>query len=252
MTRYAFVFLLVAAKACLAEVITWNSDRTVVTGDSYGFVEVVDTPPDPTTVDILGGFIESLTVRTSSIVNAHGGTVASLSAHEEGTVNIYGLAYSLLISAVDDGEINLYGNISNQTVYGGGSSTVNMFDDSAVMNLGVQGAALAMIHGGTVSDLLQAQDSAVIRMFGGQVQGYLIAEGTSRVELYGYGFTFDPTGSWTGQGLLEGFWLDGTSFSIPIATGEANTFAHLAFLPEPTTVLFFWPVMLMLRRRGQG
>jgi len=83
-------------------------------------------------------------------------------------------------------------------------------------------------------------DSGDLRLKGGQIADYLIADGNSTVEIYGSGFTYDPTGGNVGMGLIEGFWLDGSQLSISLATVPGSgddTYSHITFLPEPAALM---------------
>jgi hypothetical protein len=111
--------------------IDFYHDATIEDGDLYGIVDVYDTPPDTTTVDMFGGSLITLRAKDSSIVNIYDGEiVGSIESHNLSTVNIYGGAVTLEFLGVSDtSTLNIYGGdllVGNSPGFSE-SSTVNIY-----------------------------------------------------------------------------------------------------------------------------
>jgi len=225
---------------------------TISPGDTYDGIDVINTPPHTTTVTVLGGTTTSLRVLDSAVANIYGGTILSLGAKNQGTLNVFGLDSSLAIGVQDSARINLYGD-AHQSVYAIQGSNVSMYPGSAVGSLEIQGEATGTIYGGTVNNVLGVQGLGNLRLYKVEVSNYLIAGDSSTVEIYGSDFTYDPTGGQRGVGLIQGFWLDGTPLSISLSRGPdgtTDTHSHIAFLPEPSTLVLLALGSLLAMRRG--
>lgn len=116
---------------------------------------------------------------------------------------------------------------------------------------------------GGYSEYLGIQDSSCVYIAGGEIT-YLTAFESSKVHFYGYDFeiirydvpiwgTVGPT-----DGLVTGFWGDGTPFSIEIGNYHSEdsidspiTFDHLVLheVPEPASAVLLELAGVLLRRR---
>jgi hypothetical protein len=97
-----------------------------------------------------------------------------------------------------------------------------------------------------------ASGSSTTDIFGGEILGYLCAEDFSIVNIYGYGFQYDPYGGSQNGGQLAGFWLDDTAFTIDFLDSipvDSTYYDHVYLVPEPTTLLLLGLGVLVLRRR---
>jgi hypothetical protein len=111
--------------------IDFYSDGTIEDGDVYDYVSVYDTPPDYTTVDMLGGSIRGMYSYDLSIMNMYAGDILwGISANDSSTVNIYGGALSLhYLGVYHSATLNIYGgdlHVINSPIFSE-SSTVNIY-----------------------------------------------------------------------------------------------------------------------------
>jgi hypothetical protein len=212
--------------------INWEvySDATMGPGDNYGFVDVYDTPPDNTTLEVTGGSAY-IVAHDQSTVDIFGGGISNLDNNDLSTSNIYGGQIYGEIWARNQSTVNITNGLVNW---------VNGFDQS-----------LIDISGGDIFALKAIGDSE-INISGGQITERIIAEEYSTINFYGYGFNYNPTGGEWNGGQLTGFWSDDTPFSIDLNNWDDITFEHvnLYTIPEPTTLLLFGLGGLLLRRRA--
>jgi hypothetical protein len=111
--------------------VDFYSDATIQDSDIYNIVRIYDTPPDTTTVDMLGGSVGSLRTYDSSTANIYGGEISiDPQSYNTSTVNIYG--GSLICQSIivwDSATLNIYGgdlNVGNAP-YFSESSTINIY-----------------------------------------------------------------------------------------------------------------------------
>lgn len=112
--------------------IDWDfyEDGTIDPCDEYSNVGVYDTPPDHTTVDMLGGVLLTLSTYDFSTTNIHGGEISwGIDTYDSSTVNIY------------DGTITAHflgvRNTSTLSIYGGNLDVVNSptFYETSTVNI---------------------------------------------------------------------------------------------------------------------
>ncbi|MHC4154688.1 MAG: hypothetical protein ACYST6_07175 [Planctomycetota bacterium] len=124
------VILFAAAQAAAVDV-DFYSDATIDNGDVYEIVSVYDTPPDFTTVDMIGGSVITLRTYDMSLANVYGGEIAgSIEARNSSTINIDGAYVNLdYLSVSDSGTLNLLGGdfLLGNSPYFSDSSTVNIY-----------------------------------------------------------------------------------------------------------------------------
>ena len=111
--------------------IDFYSDATIDNGDVYDVVSVYDTPPDFTTVDMLGGSIQSFHTYDSSIANMHDGEIGwGILSLNSSTVNLYAGTINLeSLFVIDSSTLNIYGGdllVGNSPGFSE-SSTVNIY-----------------------------------------------------------------------------------------------------------------------------
>jgi len=161
-------------------------------------------------------------VYDDATVDMTGGEVTwGLTAYDTSTVNISGGFVQAL--GGDSTKINISGTMEGDTFRIIRSSSVNMsggtFD---IMEVGTLGGAY--LYNGVISD-------------------YLLA--VSTVDIYGYGFQYNPLAGDYRGGQLTGFWMDDTPFSIdlyavynPPYGGTIDTWSHISLheIPEPCTL----------------
>ena len=178
------------------------SDTVIQEGDYYDtVVNVYDTPPDHTTVDMTGGFVHYLRPYDSSIINMTGGEILTLEAYNTSTANI-----------------------SGGSIYGVSAwdyTIVNFSVTGNVTTLGARVSGTINMMGGT-AEYLGAIDSGTINIYGGLITESLGAWNNAVVNIYGYDFNYDPMGGSRDGGQLTGFWLDSTAFLIDLSGTETS------------------------------
>lgn len=204
------------------------SDAVIQEGDYYDtFVNVYDTPPDHTTVDMTGGFVHNFRSYDSSIINITGGEILTLDAYNTSNANISG------------------GNV--RSVFTRDHATTNLYDGGSVFSLGAARQSGVVNMTGGITEYLRAGELGIINLYGGTVNIYLNVWDSAKVNIYGYGFDYDPSaGSWDG-GQLTGFWLDGADFSIDLY--GLGTYNHINLVPEPSSLILFALGALLIRRK---
>jgi len=133
-----------------------------------------------TTVEVKGGSIGKLLSYDRSTVNVSGGLVTYAQSYEQSTINITGGIVRVL----------------------------RIWDAGSTIN----------VTGGTFWNV--EAGSGEFNMSGGQIagMGILAAAGDGAVNIYGYGFVYQPMPG-QNDGRLTGFWQDGTPFSIDFRPG---------------------------------
>lgn len=189
-----------------------------ITFTENGFIRVEDDYDDvfvygdTTTVDMDGGKVCFLHNYDQSTTNISGGVIAYAQTYDQSTINI---SCGLVHEprAWYDGTINVTGGECWNVEVGGGEFNIS----------------------------------------GGQITGWIYAPTSgSVVNIYGYGFEYDPHYSPN----LKGFWQDGTPFGIDFKEttpggGNAHTYDKvvLHIIPEPSTLLLLGLGAVMLRRK---
>jgi len=199
------VILLLGASEAWATSIAFYEDGVIQDGNVYSSVAVLNNA----TVDMTGGIVtEIFTAYDFSTVNVSGGVLNILDSWDSATLNLSG-----------DVQVDELG-----VVYSG---TVNMF-------------------GGNVG-LIEAWNHSTSNLHGGTISNYLLAYGDDSltVNIYGYGFEYDPLAGDYRGGQLTGFWGDDTPFSIDLYYDDTpggaiiDTYPHIVLIPEPATILLF-------------
>lgn len=203
------------------------SNTVIQEGDYYDtLVNVYDTPPDHTTVDMTGGFVHNLKSFDSSTVNMTGGEILTLDAYKTSTANVSG-GYVHYVHAWAHSLVNFSGDATGATIGASDSGTLNMI-------------------GGT-TQRLGASYSGTLNIYGGMISEFLGASRLATVNIYGYDFNYDLTGGALDGGQLTGFWLEGTAFTIDLYGTE--TYSHINFIPEPTSLVLLILGALLLKRK---
>jgi hypothetical protein len=171
------------------------------------------------TLDMSGGIVtEFLSLRDSSIINVSGGSISHL-----------GNSYT------HDGHVNISGNV-------------------VIDNVTINGSASVSLNNGNLNTVEIYSDGGT-DIIGGTINGYLLA--SSQVNIYGYGFNYDPFGGSNDGGQLTGFWMDDSAFSIDLKNYGGGdfpvgiTYDNLNLVPEPVTLALFGLGGLLIRRRRE-
>jgi hypothetical protein len=235
MKRRIQIFVTMVTVLCLGAsqvhaAIDWDfyDDGTIQEGDEYANVRVFDTPPDHTTVDMLGGIVDSISAHDESTVNLSGGSVNTLSAFNSSTINAFGgFAYTLW--AYDMG-------------------TANVSDSADVFSLVAREYGVVNMSGGVV-DHLGPIEFGTVNLSGGFVSDSLASDSSGVINVFGYNLNKVPTGGKYGFGFVAGQWEDSTAFSIDLM--ESPTFSRVTLheIPEPTMFAIIITGVLFLRKR---
>jgi len=204
------------------------SDAVIQEGDYYDtVVNVYDTPPDHTTVDMTGGFVHNLRSYDSSIINMTGGEILTLEAYKTSTANVSG------------------GNIAGLEAWD--HSIVNFSDDARALSLGSGGDFGTVNMTGGSTEFLGAGYSGTINIYAGLVTDSLNAWDYATVNIFGYDLVKTSSGGRYGCGQVYGFFADGLAFTIEFSTFE--TYSHVNLIPEPGSLLLIAFGALLLKRK---
>jgi len=201
------------------------SDTDIYSG-SYPFINIYDTPPDHTTVNMYGGGSDYITTYDQSTLNFFGG-YADVEARESSNINILG---------------NLNGIVRSSD-----NSVINFSDEANSESLRLQNFGICTMMGGTTEDIRIA-DYSIIDWKGGDITDYISAYDSSTVNIYGYDLFKSPSGGAYGYGYVSGFLTYGGSFFVDLYNIDA--YSHINLIPEPATlVLFGFGSLILLRKK---
>jgi hypothetical protein len=193
------LFYTPTAQAILTDVIFYD-DTVVGSDESYNSVTVYDSTPETTTIEFYG-YADYLITNDSSTVNIHGGGWIFEQYGEVPSPPIESKLY-------DSSTVNVYEGGG----FGGGTGTFLDLYDSSTLN----------VHGGYISWFSGVHDSAIFNIYDGEAQsvqpynystlnvyggtmetwGNINVPSTSTVNIYGYGFYYNPEGRWCCMGDL--------------------------------------------------
>jgi hypothetical protein len=181
-----------------------------------------------------GDVYDYVHVYNDAIIDISGGIVTALGAYDSSTINLSGGVLDSL----------------SATEY----STINLSGDTQIGGLGNYDSGITNMYGGTVGSM-KVGSSNPVNLHGGVISDYLKA--VSTVNIYGYGFEYDPLAGDYRGGQLTGFWLDDTPFSIDLfgdpggpSSAPIDTYSHIVLIPEPATILLLGLGGLFLRKRN--
>ncbi len=210
------------------EDIVFTENGVIQECDQYVQVFVYGTLPYTTTVEMTGGKVGALFIYDYSTVNISGGIISSqfysfhpgnndgddiflcppqfcVNVSDHSTVSISG-------GSIDSLQCEDWGTLN---ITGGDVSLV--FSDHATVNISggrVRFGRVKLLY------LWPEENYSHLYLSGGQILGGVLLEDNATMEIYGYGFAYDPNGGdpdnpkFSNGGRLTGFWRDGTAFSI--------------------------------------
>jgi len=125
------------------------------------------------------------------------------------------------------------------------------FSDHANVNVfgGAIGLNLAEIFS------LPPIDSSIISLHGGAITGSVQLIDNDQLHVYGYGFSYDPSGGDYGDlkvkpgGTLSGYWADGSTFQINFNDMFEHSYDKVVLheVPEPSELVLLGVSALFLR-----
>jgi hypothetical protein len=264
---YGFVVIVVlvwGSIVCANAVKIFYSDGVIQQGESYDRVEVYDTPPLHTTVDMTGGYVgRPLDVDTgmytydASTVNISGGFADFLHTYDSSIVNVSGGVVGNLVSL---GERTITShNSSTINVYEGGllsgwSSSYFFMFDSSTLNVygGDVDLFLIAFHPSVViniydGSLFNVELCGTANIYGGSIGGAWPSYfDSTAVNIYGSDFVYEPHWyktppddpirgeQWVSR--LTGMGLYGVPISV-IDLPDPATNPNIHLIPEAGTIL---------------
>ena len=195
--------------------------NTDISEGTYNLINIYDTPPDNTTVNMFGGSADFITTYNESTLNFYDG-YSDIQTVNWSVCNIYG------------GEIGFITASDN--------STLNFYNSYDATSLVAEDFSIIYVQGGYIGNL-HAHQSGVIYLYGGAIPGHEGATGTitaddsSIVNIYGYDLFKTSSGGFYGNGQVYGFLMDDTYISVDLYNSEA--YEHINLIPEPATLSLF-------------
>jgi hypothetical protein len=267
-----------ATQAAIEKVFT--SDGIIQTGDIYDKVEVRDTKPFRTTVNMTGGMIghpgdpqSGMFTYDSSTVNISGGKLLVLHTCNSSTINVSGGVIGFpgenvreTVTASDSSTINLY---EKGFIEGGSASSFELYDSSTLNAYGGHVSVFFTAHDYSVVNVYEGSffdialaDHSTVNIYGAGLatpEGAFYFSASATVNIYGYDFEYNPRWRWSDDLIHGPRWvsnLTGRGFDgIPIEiTGIADPskYPNIHLIPEPTTLLMLGLGGLgLLRIRGR-
>ncbi len=244
--------------------ITITQDTEISDSDQY--VQVfVRSINQTTTVNVTGGQIGTLFGYNNSVINITGGTFRQeyYNYHPENNDgdNLFLAPYTHNIYVEDSSTLNYYGADLDSALCAG-ESTTTVFDGR--LSLVLAGDSKINITGGEITGIgytrsINPECASHLSISGGAFSGKVLLIDDCVADIYGYGFVYDPDG-WinddprigTAGGQLQGFWADGTPFSIDFVDTYFNdSYSHvnLHVIPEPATLSLLAIGAVLVRKR---
>ena len=268
-----------AAHIVVEEDKTFTSDGVIQEGDIYRTVSVYDTAPDHTTINMTGGSVwgckagNGLYCFDSSIVNISGGTIDVLETHNQSTVNATGGAIgnecgSSVIRTYNTSMVNIS---EGGYLRGGSSAWIDLFDSSTLNVIGgdvglfvfPSGASTVNVRDGRLLSI-DLTGHSTVNMYGGYIDvwgvwGNMALPDTPTVNIYGYGFTYEPKAQWrylenptdgSWVSMLTGYGPDGTQITW-VGLPDPSIHSNIHIIPEPTAfiLLLFGGIRLARARK---
>jgi hypothetical protein len=251
----------------------WNDilitqDTNISVNDQYVRV-FVRRGDHSTTVNVTGGQIGTLFAYNDSIINITGGVFRQefYGYHPENNDgdNLI-LAPSTHSVYLYDSSVMNYDGADLHSISCEHQSTLNFFNGTAFLSL--SGNSKINITGGEITGIgfssltLISGCASRLSISGGTFSGRVSLIDRCVADIYGYGFVYDPEG-WVAVdprshkeitgGQLQGFWADGTPFSMDFENGFFDdSYSHVVLheIPEPATLsLFALGAFLAARKR---
>ncbi len=203
------------------------SDTDIHSG-FYTFINIYDTPPDHTTVNMYGGSLDYITTYDQSTLNFYGDSV-QVGACDYSTINVTG------------------GTLSGVEAYHYG--TVNASGNGNYTYLSAHDFGIANMTGGIV-DRISVGDFGTVNLFSGNVLDRLWANDSGVINIYGHDLFKTDSGGTYGYGQVYGYLTDDTYISVDLSNLDA--YSHINLIPEPSSLLLLGLDAVMVRRKFKG
>lgn len=155
-----------------------------------------------------------------------------------------------IVSVLNDATLGMTGG-KVEHLHTSDSSTLNLFD-GMVSWLIASDTSTMYIYGGLTEHALILERESTVNLFGGTIGEGVRISGSARVNIYGYGFEFLADGGTGGiSGLLSGYWLDHTPFTIRFKDlSKPFPGTQIQLIPEPATLLLLSLGGLVVKKGG--
>jgi hypothetical protein len=232
----------IAVPAIQEDVVFYN-DAVVTSDQQYRSVTIYDSPPETTTIEFYGQG-GCLTMYDSSTLNLLEGAMFLYTntnaprwnrLYDSSTLNVYEGA---LIGGGSGAGIDLYD-----------SSTLNIYGGWVSLFLGTHDSSTFNLYGGILGLIWYIGDNSILNVYAGYVSpcvGDIKVEQTATVNIYGYGFEYNPYGKWElpipegedGRWVskLTGYGFEGDPITI-WGLPDPATHENINLIPEPMTFL---------------
>lgn len=223
------ILMVLALSACTMGLPNWDiTEDTEISGGEYNVINIYDTPPDHTTVNMTGGLADWMGTHDESTLNVSGGE-SDFGAYDYSVINISGGAHS------------------GADAYGHG--TVNCYSNSVLTSIGAVDDGIVNIYGGMI-DHVGAHNSGIVNVWGGLISERLGAWESSMINIYGFDIVKNDTGGAYGYGEVYGHLSDGTYISVDLCNEGA--YSRVSMIPEPSCLilLLLGAMFIQLKKRS--
>ncbi len=188
------------------------SDTDIYDGQ-YNLINIYDTPPDHTTVNMYGGSADFIGTFDLSTLNFYSGK-AEVGAFDTSIINISG------------------GTLSGAEALG--NACVNLSGVGELARLTARDAGTVNVTGGSITDHLSAYNSGEINLYGGTLSGYIYmgAVDSSAINIFGHDLYKTNSGGSYGFGEVYGYLSDETYVRVDLANSEAYGRINLIHMLE--------------------
>ncbi len=251
------IMCLILISPGFADVTVFNSDAVI--SSDYEAVAILGNAH----VSITGGTIGTLYILNTATVDFSDGAVEDFFCYDQCKINISGPADIGELAVYGDSVVTLDGGVIFDAVFRGNSILTK--NDGIVNMLTIFNKSICSLYGGTISDHFGLCDDTKGYIYGGAYNRIASSHSSklyigggscselyvnydesfpnySEIHIYGVNLSAIPYGgTYINYGILQGEWLDGSSFNINIITYPGgstypNVILHEAeTMPTPTS-----------------